>query len=193
MMKEKVAKIAARYIRAQARENSADFNPDIRALFALEEVLLPLSRAQRNLTRAFTLFVQMKTPKITPDGMIGGRGFVMPLKEAKDTISATIESLARVIDAVDDEITNNPVWKQLKKKHQEQKDKEEAESETQYKEKVDFNDIEEDFEEDSFLTMDQIREMEETGRLPEMSPSEAANEAARVLKNEFEEELRITP
>lgn len=188
-MNKKIARIVARHIRAQARENSADFDPDIKSLFSLEGVLQPLMRAQRNLTRAFTLFVQMKTPRITPDGMIGGRGFVMPLKEVKDTIGATIEGLARVIDAIEDEITNNPVWKNLKRKHQEELE----EHQTELEEELDKEEAEVEEESDSFITLDHLREMEETGRMPEMTSDEAASEAARVLQNEFEEELHITP
>jgi len=174
-MNEKVAKVVARHIRSQARENSADFNPDIRALFALEGVLLPLTRAQRNLTRAFTLFVQMKTPKVTPDGMIGGRGFVMPLKDAKDIVSVTIENLSRVIDAIDDEISNNPVWQQLKKKR-----KEEPEPEPEPEPEL--------LSEEPYLTFEKMQEMEETGEAPEMTQEEMADEAKRILQNDFEEE-----
>jgi len=46
---------------------------------------------------------------ITPDGMLGGRGFIMPFKEVKSKINAAITDLSDVTDTLADELTN-PKW-----------------------------------------------------------------------------------
>jgi hypothetical protein len=46
---------------------------------------------------------------ITPDGMLGGRGFIMPFKEVKAKINAAITDLSDVTDTLADELTN-PKW-----------------------------------------------------------------------------------
>lgn len=46
---------------------------------------------------------------VTPDGMLGGRGFVMPFREIKTRITESIGSLSDVTDTIADELTN-PKW-----------------------------------------------------------------------------------
>jgi len=193
-MNQRTARIMKRFIESQVRENSADFNPNLNALFSLEEVLVPLTRAQRNLTRSFTLLARMKTPQITPDGMIGGRGFALSLKDTKDIISATIDNVAQVIDAIDDEVSNNPVWKRLKEQHEEES-KEELSEETEEKlndyAEDKLNEQVEDYE--SELSLDDLREIEETGRIPEKTPEQLSREIDQIRRTEFEEENHFTP
>ena len=46
---------------------------------------------------------------ITPDGKIGGRGFIMEFREIKTFISDSINNLSNVTDSIADELTN-PHW-----------------------------------------------------------------------------------
>jgi len=46
---------------------------------------------------------------ITPDGKIGGRGFIMEFREIKTIISDSVNSLSNVTDSIADELTN-PNW-----------------------------------------------------------------------------------
>lgn len=46
---------------------------------------------------------------ITPDGMLGGRGFIMPFRDLKAKISDAITNLSDVTDTLADELTN-PKW-----------------------------------------------------------------------------------
>jgi len=46
---------------------------------------------------------------VTPDGMLGGKGFVMPFKELKAKINTSITELSDVTDTLADELTN-PKW-----------------------------------------------------------------------------------
>jgi hypothetical protein len=59
---------------------------------------------------------------ITPDGKIGGRGFIMEFREIKSTLNRTIEDLSNVTDSIADEL-KNPKWG-LKEKEKEVVEKE---------------------------------------------------------------------
>lgn len=180
-MDKKVAKIVSRYLRAQGRADSPDFNPDLRSLLSLEEILLPLTRAQKNLTRAFTLFVNMKAPKVTPDGMVGGKGFVMSLGEIKNTINDSIERLSQVIDAVDDEVSNNPVWVALKKQREE---------EQQQVEELPQLELEEPKDEEPH-TFEELRSLEQG---PSDRPEDfLTQDIERDMRENFEEETHFRP
>ena len=46
---------------------------------------------------------------ITPDGQLGGRGFIMPFREMKQMINESVSNLSDVTDTLADELTN-PKW-----------------------------------------------------------------------------------
>jgi len=113
-MEDRIAAIVGRHKRAQKTRSLLDFHPNGDDLASLEKILIPLSRAQKNLVRAYGLFAKLKTPRVTPDGLIGGRGFVMPLKDVKTLVHQTVEEVATVVDALVDEIFNNPIWSEVR-------------------------------------------------------------------------------
>lgn len=51
----------------------------------------------------------LRGSEVTPDGLLGGRGFVMPFKEMKQKINTAINDLSDVTDTLADELTN-PKW-----------------------------------------------------------------------------------
>lgn len=51
----------------------------------------------------------LRGSEITPDGMLGGRGFVMPFKEIKSKLTESIGHLSDITDTIADELTN-PKW-----------------------------------------------------------------------------------
>lgn len=76
-----------------------------------------LKRGLHNMNVALgTLLAAMKElsllrgSEITPDGMLGGRGFVMPFKELKSRLTESIGHLSDITDTIADELTN-PKWK----------------------------------------------------------------------------------
>ena len=150
-MKDRIAAIVGRHKRGQKTRNILDFHPTGEDLAALEKILIPLSRAQKNLVRAYGLFAKLKTPRITPDGLIGGRGFVMPLKDVKTMVHQTVEEVATVVDALVDEIFNNPIWAEIR-----EKTRETVEDLSQLEEEAEFG--EDDEEDDLNETDDQILE-----------------------------------
>lgn len=71
----------------------------------------------------------LRGSEITPDGKLGGRGFVMPFKELKLKINTAISDLSDVTDTLADELTN-PNWglsdsekKKVKKENEQIEDK----------------------------------------------------------------------
>ena len=51
----------------------------------------------------------LRGSEVTPDGKIGGRGFIMPFKDMKSIINEAITNLSDVTDSLGDELTN-PKW-----------------------------------------------------------------------------------
>jgi hypothetical protein len=51
----------------------------------------------------------LRGSEITPDGMLGGRGFIMPFKDMKSKINSAVNDLSDITDTIADELTN-PKW-----------------------------------------------------------------------------------
>lgn len=51
----------------------------------------------------------VKSHVISPDGKLGGRGYVMSIKDFKDTLSSSMNSVSNLMDTIADELTN-PSW-----------------------------------------------------------------------------------
>lgn len=80
-----------------------------------------LKRALHNMNVALgTLLAAMKDisllrgSEITPDGMLGGRGFVMQFREIKSMLTQCVSNLSDITDTIADELTN-PKWKLSRK------------------------------------------------------------------------------
>jgi chemotaxis protein histidine kinase CheA len=71
-------------------------------LHGLSVALGTLSSAQRELTT-------LKGHEISPDGKLGGKGYVMTLRKFKDLISDSVNNLSDLTDTLADEVTN-PRW-----------------------------------------------------------------------------------
>ena len=51
----------------------------------------------------------LRGAEITPDGMLGGRGFIMNFRELKSTLNQAVNDLSNITDTLADELTN-PKW-----------------------------------------------------------------------------------
>lgn len=94
----------------------------------------------------------LRGSEITPDGMPGGRGFIMAFRDMKRNLNEAIGSLSDVTDTLADELTN-PNWGLSSKERTEVK-----------KEKEEINDTVEEIEET----------VPETPENPDQAPPEAA-------------------
>jgi hypothetical protein len=94
-----------------------------------------VSVALGTLSSALNEFSRLKGPEISPDGMLGGVGYILPIREIKQTLNTSIHNLGNVADCVADEL-NNPRWnvkddKEVKKLIKEKEDVEEKVEEQQ--------------------------------------------------------------
>ena len=92
------------------REISEDFRYDKGKLKHIKHVLHNVNVALGNLVSGLNEFSRIKGPDISPDGLLGGLGYIMSLRDVKETINNSVRSLSDVADSLADELTN-PRWK----------------------------------------------------------------------------------
>jgi flagellar biosynthesis GTPase FlhF len=129
MRKRLTSKNAAGSLR---REISDDFKYDKKKLKHLHRILHNVNVALGTLGSALGEFGKVKGPMISPDGLLGGLGYVMPLKDIKEIINTSIHKLSDVADSLADEMSN-PHWNARDDKETKEliKEKEKVEEETQ--------------------------------------------------------------
>jgi chemotaxis protein histidine kinase CheA len=82
---------------------------DPRALKPLSQMLWAMSVSLGHALTAYRKFARLKSATISPDGMLGGRGYVMDVKEIRSKLHDACESLSAISDTIHDEI-NAPHW-----------------------------------------------------------------------------------
>jgi hypothetical protein len=114
------------------REITDDFKYDKKKLKHLHRILHNVNVALGTLGSALGEFGKVKGPQISPDGLIGGLGYILPLKSIKEAINTSIHNLSEVADSLADELTN-PHWQAKDDKETKEviKEKEKVEEETQ--------------------------------------------------------------
>lgn len=114
------------------REISDDFKYDKKKLKHLHRILHNVNIAVGTLGSALGEFSRVKGPTISPDGLLGGLGYIMPIKNVKEVITNSVHSLSEVADSIADELSN-PHWDAVEDKETKEvlKEKEKVEEETQ--------------------------------------------------------------
>jgi hypothetical protein len=137
------------------REIPDDFKYNPKKLKHLKKILHNVTISLGTLTSSINEFAKLKGPEISPDGLLGGAGYIMPLKEIKETFNTTIRGLSDIADSLADELTN-PRWnveddkevkKLIKEKEEALKEVEEVEDDINPDELVTVENIKEDIEE----------------------------------------------
>lgn len=85
-----------------------DYNP--RALRPMARMLLSMSISLGHALTAYREFTKLKSSSISPDGKVGGRGYVLAVKDVRTKLQQACEMLSSVSDTIHDEI-NAPHWK----------------------------------------------------------------------------------
>lgn len=101
---------------------SYNFNP--KAKKPLAKVLWSTSVAMGHLVSAYTHFTKVKSVSISPDGKLGGKGYIQDIKEMRSNLNTCIETLSGIQDTINDEL-NAPHWQEAAKSLPE-KDKKEV-------------------------------------------------------------------
>lgn len=83
---------------------------DARSLKPLSRALFSASVALGHSVTAYKEFARVKSSSVSPDGMLGGRGYVMNVKDVRSHLQEACELLSTITDTLYDEI-NGPHWK----------------------------------------------------------------------------------
>lgn len=85
-----------------------EFNP--KALKPMARMLWAMSVSLGHALAAYRQFTRLKSVTVSPDGLVGGRGYVMSVKDVRSRLYEACEALSSISDTVHDEI-NAPHWK----------------------------------------------------------------------------------
>ncbi len=91
------------------REIPDDFKYDPKKLKNLKKILHNVTISLGTLTSSINEFAKIKGPAISPDGLLGGQGYIIPIKEIKESFNTSVRSLSDIADCLADELTN-PRW-----------------------------------------------------------------------------------
>ena len=83
---------------------------DPKALKPMARMLWAMSVSMGHALTAYREFTKLKSSTISPDGLLGGHGYVMPIKEVRTRLYEACEALSAISDTIHDEI-NAPHWK----------------------------------------------------------------------------------
>lgn len=124
-----------------SRESVEGYNYDFNELKKLKQILENLTNGVKELHEAYTLFSKIPSPALSPDGKLGGSGYVQKISDIKADFISCINTLSDISDTIADEL-NNPLWvNQMPKDEQEDieeiiKEKEELETEISKEDKI---------------------------------------------------------
>lgn len=86
-----------------------NYKYDPKAIKPLAKMLWSMSVSLGHALAAHKSFVRLKSATISPDGLVGGRGYVMAVKDVRNMLHDACEALSALCDTVHDEI-NGPHW-----------------------------------------------------------------------------------
>lgn len=102
-----------RFIKDQGpeqREIPDNFEFDPKYVKPLANVLWSLSCSMGHLVSAQSSFTKIKAVKVSPDGKLGGKGYIQAIRDMRTSLSEAIETISNNIDTIHDEI-NGDHWK----------------------------------------------------------------------------------
>lgn len=144
------------------REISEDFKYDKKKLKHIKRVLHNVNVALGTLVSALNEFSKLKAPDISPDGMLGGLGYIMSVREIKDIINSSVKNLSDVTDSLADEL-GNPRWDAGGDKEVKELLKEKEEIEDKVDEEV--GDSDHDIEPEDIITSAEVLEQSKKAAL----------------------------
>lgn len=188
--------------KGELRRELEGFEYDKSKAKVLKDALHNINVSLGTLMAAMKQLSMLRGSDITPDGRIGGRGFIMEFKEMKRGISDAVSSLSDVTDSLADEL-KNPGWgltdaerRKVERVIQETEDLEEEvddiveETEPEKSEESDQEEedsveddmtSEEDVEKDSTIGPEMVRDSDVLERYRDLLGSSAKDRVASVL------------
>jgi hypothetical protein len=89
---------------ASERNIDPDYKFNAKNLEPLARTLRSIVMALGHIQTARTTFTKIRSQSVSPDGNLGGKGFVMPIKDIRKQLSNCDEALSSIVDTLDDEI-----------------------------------------------------------------------------------------
>jgi hypothetical protein len=86
------------------RQIPSSWEYDVEHLPKLSRILWGLSHAHGHLVSVSEKFHKLKGSNISPDGKLGGQGYVQNIKEMKQDISECVAIVSNFVDTLDDEV-----------------------------------------------------------------------------------------
>jgi hypothetical protein len=181
--------------KADLSRNLSGFDYDPSKAKHLRRSLHNMNVALGNLLSAIKELSILRGSEITPDGMLGGRGFVMPFRELKSRLNESIGHISDITDTVADELTN-PKWKlskrevgEVKKEKQQIEEKvDEAEDSVDSLEAAKSKKKKDSPEEDILERVKQQNE-ETPPEVQEISPSDVGDSVEAVAMRRYKDLL----
>lgn len=109
-------KLAANQNTDYAREGMEGFKFKEKGINAIANTYKNLAQAFMYLVKANNSFSSCKSSQISPDGKLGGKGYVIPIKDIRSIMGQSANSLSELIDTFHDEV-NSPYWKKTTVEH----------------------------------------------------------------------------
>ena len=94
----------------EEREIPSDFAYKAKYVKPLNKIVWSLSCAMGHLTSAQSDFNKIKAVNISPDGKLGGKGYIQPISEIRTNLAQAVETISNTIDTIHDEV-NGDHWK----------------------------------------------------------------------------------
>jgi hypothetical protein len=94
-----------------AKRNIPKDHPyDPKSLKPMAKMLWAMSISLGHALTAYRQFNRLKSVSVSPDGLLGGHGYVMPIPEMRKRLFEACEAISAISDTIHDEI-NAPHWK----------------------------------------------------------------------------------
>lgn len=94
----------------QSREGIEGFQFQDQGIKTVAQTYKHLAAAFMNLVKANNLFASCKSSQISPDGKLGGKGYIQSIKEIRENFADLTNTMSELIDTFHDEV-NSPYWK----------------------------------------------------------------------------------
>lgn len=104
-------------LRRDLRVEGFEWSSD--SLRNLTKILWAAQRSHSYAVAALRLFSKMPSSQFSPDGLLGGRGYIQSVKDLRSNLSSVVESLSSLTDTIYDEV-NGDHWSAISTESEDQ-------------------------------------------------------------------------
>ncbi|MDB4330303.1 hypothetical protein N9948_01130 [bacterium] len=94
----------------QKREGLENYRFKDKGIRAIAKTYKNLADSFLNMTKAVNTFTSCKSSEISPDGKLGGKGYIQPIKGIRSAMADCQNLMSELLDTFHDEV-NSPYWK----------------------------------------------------------------------------------